>query len=66
LSEKELERLKAGQAYVATFGMIVYFDQFGTHWYRFCNWNAYSTSGVVTAGSCVGWNIAGDGKPTVR
>jgi hypothetical protein len=62
---QEIEDLEGGKSYVATFGWIVYSDQFGKHWYRFCGWHGYGTSGTVNAMGCVAENRAGDGKPDV-
>jgi hypothetical protein len=64
---EEINALQKGTKYAAVFGMIVYNDQFGIHWYRFCAWNPnYGTAmGSANASECVAWNVAGDGKPDV-
>ncbi|AXC16244.1 hypothetical protein ACPOL_7044 (plasmid) [Acidisarcina polymorpha] len=63
LSPKELEDLRAGRSYLAVFGIVQYFDQFGPHWYRFCAWHGYNQTVPVefAAINCVNWNQVGDG-----
>lgn len=70
LTDKEIKDLSDGTSYMAVFGYVVYEDQFGTHWTRFCDWKAYSElfSGHrdFTAKSCVDWNAVGDGTPSEK
>lgn len=59
---QELDSLRTGSAYVAVFGVVVYNDQFGVHWYRFCDWKNYSPATIhARSGPCVEWNLIGDG-----
>lgn len=58
----EVARLLAGESYIATFGMAVYTDQFGFHWYRFCRWQGIGP-GAFNAAGCLDWNRFGDGNP---
>jgi hypothetical protein len=65
---EEVGKLKQGQAYIAAFGWIGYTDQFGLHWYRFCDWRAAAEAplfGTVKSADCVSWNKIGDGKPDI-
>jgi hypothetical protein len=62
----EIERLTRGQAYIAIYGIIIYNDQFGPHWNRFCTWHIYWAppgEAPVPALACEGWNALGDGMP---
>jgi hypothetical protein len=63
----EIQQLKSGQTYIATFGMFFYSDQFGKHWYRFCQWHSYNegVQGSFNAAPCVNWNAGGDGRANV-
>lgn len=61
-SSQELNDLHSGTKYLVVFGIVLYFDQFGPHWYRFCNWHSYGPVGSqVNAGDCSVWNLTGDG-----
>ncbi len=65
-TSEEIQSLVSGKAYIATFGMIAYWDQFGVHWYRFCNWHSYAqVDSTADAAACVSWNTTGDGIPKV-
>jgi hypothetical protein len=66
LTNDEVERLHSGSAYIAVFGWIIYTDEFGMHWYRFCDWTWAKITpgpGSAQAGGCVAWNAIGDGTP---
>jgi hypothetical protein len=63
LNVSEVENLNSGESYIAVFGYVIYWDQFGKHWTRFCSWKAYSESHTINAGNCTGWNTNGDGDP---
>jgi len=66
LTPDELKAMSEGNMYGAVFGWIVYFDQFGKHWYRFCAWNGavgVPPNSRAKSGDCVAWNRIGDGKP---
>ena len=64
LSAGEIANLVAGKSYVAIFGQLVYWDQFGPHWMRFCNWKSYAnTDAVFASGACINYNRVGDGRP---
>jgi hypothetical protein len=61
-TDAENKGLLAGQYYVAVFGAVQYHDQFGLHWYKFCNWRPYAAiHASFSAGQCVAWNSVGDG-----
>jgi hypothetical protein len=62
LEAEELRKLASGEAYLATFGIIAYRDQFGDHWTRFCTWKGFQ-SGMrdFHTGSCLDWNQVGEG-----
>jgi hypothetical protein len=65
---EEIGSLTDGTSYLAVFEWIVYTDQFGLHWSRFCGWNPdYSLVRAKGANaiSCLGWNRVGDGKSDV-
>lgn len=65
-TDMEIQNLLAGKSYVAVYGIVFYIDQFGFHWYRFCNWHAYSTvDSTANAAECIVWNRVGDGVPNV-
>ena len=59
----EVDALKGGTAYLAQWGQVIYADQFGPHWTRFCSWRKYSTmpDSAFNARSCVAFNAVGDG-----
>jgi len=62
----EVDGFNTGKMYIATFGLIQYFDQFGMHWYRFCEWISSDTISVpiqFQSAGCVSWNRTGDGTP---
>ena len=59
--DTDLDDLKSGRSYVAVYGVILYKDQFGDHWTRFCAWKSYLT-GSYTSKPCVEYNSVGDGK----
>ena len=65
LTADELQRLHSGKAYIAAFGLILYKDAFGMHWYRFCDWTLAddAPAGHANAGPCTEWNDIGDGTP---
>lgn len=59
----ELADLISGKRYIALWGFVVYRDQFGQHWSRFCSWDAHPmTPTGFQSRSCVDWNSVGDGK----
>jgi len=60
LTPTEVNDLNTGRSYIAVFGIVAYGDQFGTHWYRFCNYHAYA--GGANADSCIAWNLMGNGS----
>ena len=63
LTDAEAMDIADGKAYVAVFGFVIYSDQFGEHWTRFCTWRAFSKQySEFTARPCVQWNAVGDGK----
>jgi hypothetical protein len=69
LTASEVESLLKGDSYMAVYGSVMYSDQFGTHWTRFCNWKVFATTqiekprvfGVVRAAACTAFNETGDG-----
>jgi hypothetical protein len=64
LTDNEVARLIDGKAYLAVFGQVIYTDQFGAHWTRFCTWRDYSTIPTkMSASQCVEWNSVGNGDP---
>jgi hypothetical protein len=61
-TQPELDGLNNGTKYLAVFGIVIYSDQFGLHWYRFCNWHSFGPiGGQVNAPDCSIWNRTGDG-----
>jgi hypothetical protein len=51
LSVSDAERLKNGDAYVAIYGRLDYWDIFRQHhWIRFCSWRTYSPPGFQPKG----------------
>src|ERR1035437_4673899 len=68
LNATELDSLRAGESYIAVYGTVMYSDQFGVHWTRFCAWRVFAQTdkpgrmfGFVHGGSCTAFNEAGDG-----
>ena len=59
LTTAERQDLIDGRSYLAIFGLVIYGDQFGGHWTRFCNWKGY-TAGDFESRPCVLWNAVGD------
>lgn len=68
LTGTELQGLTTGHSYLAVYGRVVYLDQFGMHWTRYCTWHSYAqgpnANSVFSAGACVNWNAVGDGRPS--
>jgi hypothetical protein len=66
-TDKEINDLLAGKSYLATYGQVIYDDQFGEHWTRFCDWKSFSSdlqsNEYFSAGPCTVWNDIGDGPP---
>jgi hypothetical protein len=62
LTEPQKKSLAFGDSYVAVYGGVVYIDQFGAHWTRFCNWMAYSLESGYNADACVAFNAIGEGS----
>jgi hypothetical protein len=65
LTADEARLLSAGKAYVAIWGVVIYRDDFGDHWTRFCDWKPFPLSQdnlPYDAQSCISWNSVGDGK----
>ncbi len=60
ITQAEVESLRRGDTYISVFGLIIYTDQFGTHWSRFCGWRGYAARNFE-AETCTLWNAAGDG-----
>jgi hypothetical protein len=67
LTVAEYTRLLGGDAYLVTFGQVLYTDSFGSHWTRFCAWKTYTsdrdkvTYTGFNASSCARFNAVGDG-----
>lgn len=61
VTSADFESLRNGDTYVVVYGGVVYKDQFGTHWTRFCNWTAYA-DGNYSADACVSYTSVGDGE----
>jgi hypothetical protein len=63
-TESEADALASGADYVTVYGTVMYSDQFGVHFTRFCEWKPYvSNSGFqYNASSCVGYRGVGEGK----
>jgi hypothetical protein len=61
LTPSELESLKNGGAYVVVYGAVIYRDQFGMHWTRFCQSRVFK-SGVYSVDWCVAYNRLAEGK----
>ena len=60
---EEISSLQAGRSYLAAFGDMIYADEFGVHWYRFCSYTTYLPGLYVdNPYPCVYWNRMGDGK----
>lgn len=58
----EFDDLHSGKRYLVVFGYVLYDDQFGTHWSRFCSWKAYSTARTdFHIRDCVPFNQVGNG-----
>jgi hypothetical protein len=67
-TDAELSALRNGNSYLSAYGQIVYEDQFGRHWGRFCFWRDYEIPGsdtnhIFMSYPCVRWNAIGDGEP---
>lgn len=64
ISQIQVENLLSGNSYLAVFGQVVYTDQFGSHWTRFCAWQSFEQDpSNFNASSCVTYNSVGDGEP---
>lgn len=62
LTPAEIRSLSSGDAYLVAFGTLVYQDQFGQHWTRFCSWKSFQIGPRdFDSGECVNWNSVGDG-----
>jgi hypothetical protein len=60
-TDDERKALISGEDYVATYGQIIYEDQFGIHWERFCVWKGFVNNGpMVNVGDCGAFNAMGD------
>jgi len=66
-TQTEFDGLQNGTLYLAVFGYVSYEDQFGVHWYRFCNWKPYVSSRTdFEAQACVPFNQVGDDLGTLQ
>jgi hypothetical protein len=63
LTETEIKSLNSGDSYLVASGLVVYEDQFGKHWTRFCSWQPFAELPDFRSRSCVAWNAVGDGEP---
>jgi hypothetical protein len=63
LTALESDKLLSGRAYIVVFGIIIYSDEFGQHWTRFCAWKGYLNGVQVHSQPCTAWNRTGEGKP---
>ena len=56
LSHDDYTKLMSGKAYLATYGVAVYYDSVGTqHWTKFCSWTVF-TSGPFNSKLCSDYN----------
>jgi hypothetical protein len=60
MKPEELDALKRGAAYIAIYGAVIYRDQFGSHWTRFCSFGSYQP-GFYTTHWCTAFNHLGEG-----
>jgi hypothetical protein len=60
MTPTELDSLRNGTAYVAVYGAVIYTDQFGTHWTKFCS-SAMYRPGTYTTHWCTAYNHLGEG-----
>ncbi len=62
----ELNRLKDGSDYVVVYGTAVYYDQFGSHWIRYCQlWHNLDPAIVAKNMRLEGgsrWNVNAEGE----
>lgn len=65
LTKDEIQTLLRGDAYLAAYVEVLYRDQFGWHWTRYCGWRGFAYRiTYFQSRSCVVWNTVGDGKPS--
>jgi hypothetical protein len=63
LTDKEIKALSQGDDYAVIWGYILYHDQFGVHWTRFCDWHAFTSKLIqFQAAGCTRYNSVGDGE----
>jgi hypothetical protein len=61
-NDDERKALISGDDYMAVYGQIIYVDQFGIHWERFCYWKGFVNNGpIVNVKGCGEFNVMGDG-----
>jgi hypothetical protein len=66
-TDSEAKALAGGLAYVAVYGHVVYYDDFGVHWTRFCAWftpidrSQPLPEPNFSAATCTTFNSAGEG-----
>jgi hypothetical protein len=66
-TQDEFDGLHSGALYLVAFGYVAYEDQFGQHWYRFCNWKSYAALRTdFHAQACVPFNQVGDDVRTLQ
>jgi hypothetical protein len=62
VTAKDRQALLSGEKYLVVYGEIIYDDEFGTHWTRYCYWKNYGP-GNFAARSCSEYNSVGEGAP---
>jgi len=67
-SPEELELIGDGNDYVVIYGATIYYDRFGSHWIRYCEWWHNTDPSVVArglrynSGPCWEFSADGDGE----
>jgi hypothetical protein len=67
-TNEEVKAFVDDTSYLIAYGVLVYRDDFGTHWQRFCHWTHYGPriAGGFNIDSCIRYNQFGDGNPPER
>ena len=65
LTDAETQALANDKSFLMTFGQVVYRDDFGIHWTRFCGWKNYGfgNQNDFNNAACIEFSDVGDGLP---
>jgi hypothetical protein len=63
MTDDERRQMETGEAYLVSYGIATYRDEFGPHWTKFCQWQSYVQNRNFKAVTCTLYNGVGDGTP---